>query len=175
MINTILNMSLGGLVDLAVSAVVLYNCFAFFAILIFATVILIYEKAWDELVKVIGWYFLVTYAILFAVSVLGFLIGLIFKQDFALNGIEFSSIVIFCIVCFIVSMICMKIGDYLALGEDHKREKEWGSVREIQKIQRIIGFDNWVLMEDDERKEYIRKLRNHEKIEEVDIRSRYGL
>ena len=162
-------MSFTSLVDLVITSVYLYYVFCFFAVLIFITLIQIYERDWQGLKETIGWYFLVAYGILFAISILSIIVGFIFRQDFAQNGIQLKSILIFSVISFVIAQICWKIGDNLAFGEQHKFEKEWGTEKEREKLINIIGFSNWNLnLSDEEKKEYLRKLRNKEKIVYID-------
>lgn len=169
MINAIFGMSFSGLVDLAITSVYLYYVFCFFVVLIGMTLTQIYEKDWEGLKETIGWYFLVAYGILFAISILSIIVGFIFRQDFAQNGIQLKSILIFSVISFVIAQICWKIGDNLAFEEQHKFEKEWGTEKEREKLINIIGFSNWNLnLSDEEKKEYLRKLRNKEKIVYID-------
>ena len=169
MINAIFGMSFSGLVDLAITSVYLYYVFCFFVVLIGMTLTQIYEKDWEGLKETIGWYFLVAYGILFAISILSPIVGFIFRQDFVQNGIQLKSILIFSVISFVIAQICWKIGDNLAFGEQHKFEKEWGTEKEREKLINIIGFGNWNLkLSDEEKKEYLRKLRNKEKIVYID-------
>ena len=169
MINAIFGMSFSGLVELAITSVYFYYVFCFFVVLIVITLIQIYEKDWEGLKETIGWYFLVAYGILFAISILSIIVGFIFQRDFIQNGIQLKSILIFSVISFVIAQICWKIGDNLAFGEQHKFEKEWGTEKEREKLINIIGFGNWNLkLSDEEKKEYIRKLRNKEKIVYID-------
>ena len=169
MINAIFGMSFSGLVDLAITSVYFYYVFCFFVVLIVITLIQIYEKDWEGLKETIGWYFLIAYGILFAISILSIIVGFIFQQDFAQNGIQLKTILIFSVISFVIAQICWKIGDNLAFGEQHKFEKEWGTEKEREKLINIIGFGNWNLkLSDEEKKEYLRKLRNKEKIVYID-------
>jgi len=167
MINMIMSLGLGGLVNLVVSSVVFYYVFAFFALIFIGIVSAIWERDWLELRQAIGWLFFAAYGILFAMSILGILVGFVFQSDFAQNGVQFSSIVIFCIICFIASIPSYKIGDYLVYKEEHEREKEWGTEKERAKLIQIIGYNNWidyVSKNREERIELLKKLRNKEKI-----------
>jgi glucan phosphoethanolaminetransferase (alkaline phosphatase superfamily) len=171
MINAIFGMSFSGLVELAITSVYFYYVFCFFVVLIVITLIQIYEKDWEGLKETIGWYFLVAYGILFAISILSIIVGFIFQQDFAQNGIQLKTILIFSVISFVIAQICWKIGDNLAFGEQHKFEKEWGTEKEIQKIINIVGYDNWLFKiskNREERIELLRKLRNKEKIVYID-------
>ena len=171
MINAIFGMSFSGLVELAITSVYFYYVFCFFVVLIVITLIQIYEKDWEGLKETIGWYFLVAYGILFAISILSPIVGFIFQQDFAQNGIQLKAILIFSVISFVIAQICWKIGDNLAFGEQHKFEKEWGTEKEIQKIINIVGYDNWLFKiskNREERIEILRKLRNKEKIVYID-------
>jgi glucan phosphoethanolaminetransferase (alkaline phosphatase superfamily) len=165
MINAILGMSFTGLVDLVISSVFFYHIISFFIILLVFTVIAVKEKDWYELKKLIGWYFLVAYGILFGVSILAPIISFILPELFTQNGVQVKTVLIASVVCFALAEICWKIGDNLAFGEEHKWEKEHGSAKEIQKLTSIIGFKNWNTKLT---KEENRKLRNKEKIVYID-------
>ena len=167
MINMIMRLGLGGLVNLVVSSVVFYYVFAFLGLIFISIIFAIHEKSWDELKKAIGWLFLAVYGILFAISVVGIVVGFAFEYAFVQNGIQFSSIVVFCVICFVFSIVSYKIGDYLAFKEQHEFEKEWGTEKERQKLIKIIGYNNWidyVSKNREERIELFKKLRNKEKI-----------
>ncbi len=169
MINAILGMSFTGLVELAITSVYFYYVFCFFVVLIVITLIQIYEKDWEGLKETIGWYFLVSYGILFGVSILAPIVSFILPELFTQNGVQVKSVLIASVVCFALAAICWKIGDNLAFGEEHKWEKEHGSAKEIQKLTSIIGFKNWnTKLTKEEKKEYLRKLRNKEKIVYID-------
>ena len=176
MINTILGMSFTGLIDLAISSMFFYYVLCFFIMLLVFTVIAIKEKAWDELKKLIGWYFLVAYGILFGVSILAPIISFVIPELFTENGVQVKTVLIVSVICFVIAEICWKIGDNLAFGEDHKWEKEHGTEKEIQKIINIVGYDNWLFKiskNREERIELLRKLRNKEKIVYIDKELRY--
>ena len=176
MINAILGMSFTGLIDLAISSVFFYHVFTFFIVLFVFTVIAIKEKAWDELKKLIGWYFLVAYGILFGASIFAPIISFVIPELFTQNGVQVKTVLIISVICFVIAEICWKIGDNLAFGEDHKWEKEHGTEKEIQKIINIVGYDNWLFKiskNREERIELLRKLRNKEKIVYIDKELHY--
>lgn len=172
MINTILGMKLSGIVELVISIIVFYNIFVFGTLLIGSTIIAIYIKDWEELKKLIGWYFLVAFSILNAIAILGTIVAIGFQEEFVKNGVQIKSLLIVFAICFIVGLIFSKIGDNLIKSIDKEYHEENGTEKEVQKLVDMFGTLEWLKIKRNEtlKKEIIRKLRNKEQIDIINIK-----
>jgi glucan phosphoethanolaminetransferase (alkaline phosphatase superfamily) len=169
MINTILGMSFGGVVNLVISCIVFYYIFVFVFLLIGSTVIAIYMRDWQELKKIIGYYFLTAFGVFNAIAVLGIIVAISFQKQFVQNGIELKSLLIIFIVCFVIGLLFCKIGNWLINSVDSEYYKDHAKEKESQKLVEMFGRLEWLQLQrnDTLRKEILNKLRNKEKIDKL--------